>query len=57
MRPGSMPQLALTMAVGVASSIRFASSAAANPPKTTEWMAPSRAQASMAIIASGTIGM
>ena len=27
------------------------------PPKTTEWMAPSRAHASIATTASGTIGM
>jgi len=30
---------------------------AANPPNTTEWMAPIRAQAIMAMSASGTIGM
>ena len=30
---------------------------AANPPNTTEWTAPSRAHASIAITASGTIGM
>jgi hypothetical protein len=30
---------------------------AAKPPNTTEWMAPMRAQASMAMAASGTIGM
>jgi hypothetical protein len=42
---------------GVASAMRAASSAAAKPPNTTEWMAPSRAQASMAIAASGTMGM
>ena len=34
-----------------------ASSWAAKPPKTTEWTAPSRAQASIATTASGTIGM
>ena len=45
------------MTRGVASSMRLASSAAANPPNTTEWMAPRRAQASMAIIASGIIGI
>ena len=42
---------------GRASSIRSASSCGANPPNTTEWTAPSRAQASIAITASGTIGM
>ena len=52
-----MPQLAATMTTGLASSMRAASSAGANPPKTTEWMAPSLAHASMATTASGTIGM
>ena len=56
-RPGSMPQEAERIIFGVASSIRLASSCEANPPKTTEWIAPMRAQASMAITASGTIGM
>ena len=42
--------------LGWASSIRAASSAAAKPPKTTECTAPIRAQASIAIAASGTIG-
>jgi hypothetical protein len=37
--------------------MRAASSAAAKPPNTTECTAPRRAQASMAIGASGTIGM
>ncbi len=45
------------MSFGVESSIRVASSFAAKPPNTTEWMAPSRAQASMANAASATIGM
>ena len=40
-----------------ASSIRVASSGAAKPPNTTECTAPIRAQASMAIAASGIIGM
>ena len=44
-------------AIGSMSSMRAASSAAANPPKTTEWIAPRRAHASMATTASGTIGM
>jgi hypothetical protein len=52
-----MPQLADMMSFGWASSMRVASSFGANPPKTTEWMAPSRAHASMAMTASGTIGM
>jgi hypothetical protein len=56
-RLASMPQDADTIATGLASSIRVASSAAANPPNTTEWTAPIRAQASIATTASGTIGM
>ena len=57
MRPGSRPQLAERMSFGSASSMRVASSFAAKPPNTTEWIAPIRAQASIATIASGTIGM
>ena len=45
------------IAFGRASSMRTASSCAAKPPKTTECTAPSRAQASIATSASGTIGM
>jgi hypothetical protein len=56
-RPGSSPHEADTITFGFASSIRVASSLAANPPNTTEWMAPIRAQASIATSASGTIGM
>ena len=56
-RDGSIPQLAETITVGSASSMRAASSAGANPPNTTEWTAPSRAQASIATTASGIIGM
>ncbi len=52
-----MPQEAVTISTGLASSIRAASSRGAKPPKTTEWTAPSRAQASIASTASGTIGM
>ena len=47
----------MTIATGRASSIRSASDAAANPPNTTEWIAPLRAHASMANVASGIIGM
>lgn len=42
---------------GLASSMRVASSCEAKPPKTTECTAPMRAQASMAMAASATIGM
>ena len=45
------------IARGRQSSIRTASSRAAKPPKTTEWIAPMRVQASMATNASGTAGM
>ena len=53
----SMPQEAVTITFGCASSMRTASSLEAKPPNTTECTAPSRAQASMAIAASGTMGM
>ena len=51
-----MPPVAVTMAFGVASSMRAASSLGANPPKTTECTAPMRAQASIAMCACGIIG-
>ena len=57
MRSTSMPQDAETIAFGWASSMRVASSLLANPPKTTECTAPMRAHASMAITASGTMGI
>ena len=53
----SMPQDADTITTGLASSIRIASSLGANPPNTTECTAPIRAVASIAIAASGIIGM
>ena len=53
----STPHEAVTTTFGLASSIRDRSSFGAKPPNTTEWMAPSRAQASMAISVSGTMGM
>jgi hypothetical protein len=52
-----MPHEAERTTRGRASSMRVASSFAAKPPKTTEWIAPRRAQASIATTASGTIGM
>jgi hypothetical protein len=55
-RVGSTPHEAVSTTLGRASSMRAASSAGANPPKTTECTAPNRAQASMATTASGTIG-
>ena len=39
------------------SRMRALSASAEKPPKTTLWVMPSRAQASMAIAASGIIGM
>ena len=53
----SMPHEAERISLGLASSMRLASSLGAKPPKTTEWIAPSRAHASIAMTASGTIGM
>ena len=53
----SMAPEAVIMTFGFASSILIASSWGANPPKTTEWTAPRRAQASMAMTACGIIGM
>ena len=52
-----MPHEAVRITLARASVIRLASSGDANPPNTTEWIAPIRAQASIAITASGTIGM
>jgi hypothetical protein len=43
-----MPASAVTITFGLASSMRVASELEAKPPNTTEWMAPMRAQASMA---------
>ena len=53
----SMPHEADIMSFGFASSILIASSGGANPPNTTEWIAPMRAHASMAMSASGIIGI
>ncbi len=54
--PPREPASALTMTRGVASSMRVARLLEAKPPNTTEWIAPMRAQASMANAASGIIG-
>ena len=54
MRDGLIPHEAETITAGCASSIRVASRGAANPLNTTECTAPSRAQASIAITASGS---
>ena len=55
--PARLPASALTITVGSASSMRLARLTLAKPPKTTEWIAPMRAQASIANAASGIIGM
>ena len=39
------------------SAMRSAQAAPLKPPKTSEWMMPRRAQASMEMGSSGTIGM
>jgi hypothetical protein len=44
---GSIPQLAVRTTFAFESSIRFANSAEANPPNTTEWIAPILAHASI----------
>ncbi len=52
-----MPASEETISFGLASSMRVASEPEAKPPNTTEWMAPMRAQARMAKVASAIIGM
>ncbi len=55
--PPREPASALMMTLGVASSMREASDTDAKPPNTTEWIAPMRAQASIANAACAIIGM
>ena len=55
--PGSKPHEAVTNSFALLSSILLASSVDANPPKTTECIAPILAHPSIAITASGIIGM
>ena len=55
--PGSYPQYAYKIIFALQSSILLASSFAAKPPKTTEWTAPILAHPSIAIAASGIIGI
>jgi hypothetical protein len=47
---------AVTTSFASPSSTRERSASAENPPKTTEWIAPMRAQASIAMTASAIIG-
>jgi len=54
--PRRKPPSAVMTSVASWSRMRPASASAENPPKTTEWVAPMRAQASMATTASGIIG-
>ena len=57
---GALRQLvALQVSTTLASlsTMRLARASAEKPPKTTEWIAPIRAQARMAKAASGIIGM
>ncbi len=55
--PRRQPASAVMMSLAPASLLRSAMASAANPPKTTEWTAPIRVQANMAMANSGTIGM
>ena len=55
--PPRQPPSAVMTTRAPASSMRSRSDIAEKPPNTTEWIAPMRAQACMAITASGTIGM
>jgi hypothetical protein len=54
--PRRYPPSAVIRTFASASLIRSASDSGLNPPKTTEWIAPIRAQASIAIAASGIMG-
>ena len=55
-RPPRRPSSAVISRVESQSWIRLARLSGENPPNTTEWIAPMRAQASIATAASGTIG-
>ena len=55
-RPPRRPSSAVMMSEESQSWMRPASESGEKPPNTTEWIAPIRAQASMAIAASGIIG-
>lgn len=54
--PRRKPPSAVMRTLASASLIRSASAPAEKPPKTTEWTAPIRVQASMAMAASGIMG-
>ena len=55
--PRRQPPSAVMSTFASASLMRSDSESAENPPNTTEWAAPIRAQASRAIGSSGIIGM
>jgi hypothetical protein len=55
-RPLRYPPSAVMTSFAPASSMRERRLSAEKPPKITEWMAPMRATASIAAIASGIIG-
>jgi len=55
--PDRSDTLAVTSALQSESLIRSRKESALNPPNTTEWIAPIRAQASVATASSTTIGM
>jgi hypothetical protein len=55
--PPRTPSSAVITTVDAQSAMRPASESGENPPNTTEWIAPMRAQASIATAASGIIGM
>ena len=55
--PRRQPPSAVITSFAWESLIRPASASAENPPNTTEWIAPIRAQACIAITASGVCGM
>ncbi len=55
--PPRMPSSAVITTFDCPSMMRPANASGEKPPNTTEWMAPMRAQASIAMAASGIIGM
>ena len=55
--PPRTPSSAVMTTRDEQSSIRPFNASGENPPNTTEWTAPMRAQASIAIAVSGIIGM
>ena len=57
LQPPRTPSSAVITTRDAQSSMRPLSASGEKPPNTTEWMAPMRAQASMATAASGIIGM